>query len=154
MKSKKLHIWVFVVALHALLISKGFTLEKVTHEYLNQQIARRTINEFSLDRYLKNNLGFQEGAQELLFGYSELKKKEMKREVWEWLGEGGYMEDEPESIPRHIAGWTRNKNHFHNPLGRLWKYSGLDDTYIFHYTGDSSILWAQNPNQKPGGTWS
>ena len=83
-------------------VSEGLTLEKDTHEYLNQQIAQRIINGFSLDGYLKITLGFQRGIQELLFGYSEAKKSEMKRAVLEWVGEGGINEDEPESIPRQL----------------------------------------------------
>ena len=40
-------------------------------------------------------------------------------------------------------------------MGGLWKHSGLDSwAGPSHYTGQSSIVWAQNPNQDPGGKWS
>jgi len=154
MKSKKSILLFSLIVVSVSWLPNGFTLEKPTHEYLNQQIAQMIVNEFSLDAYLKNNLGFQGGVGEPILAYSEAKKKTMKRAVFEWMGEGGIKEDEPEQIWRQIFGIARNINHFHNPLGGLWKYSGLNDTFIFHYTGESSILWAQNPNQKPGGTWS
>ena len=47
--------------------------------------------------------------------------------MWRWIGEGGYLEDEPEDVIRHARGWTRNKNHFHNPLVQQWAVAGLDD---------------------------
>jgi hypothetical protein len=71
MKNKKLLLSIFFVLILVSWISKGFTLEKATHQDLNPNIAQRTINGFSLHSYLKNNLGFKDGAQEPLFAYSE-----------------------------------------------------------------------------------
>ena len=160
MNTKKLFLLGTLVLALVLWISEGSTLEKKTHEYLNQKIAKMTINQgtinqFSLDSYLKNNLGFQKGAEELLSGYSEVLKKQTKQEVFMWMGEGGIKEDEPEQKWRQVIGKARNINHFHNPLGGpLLVNDGLDDTYVFHYTGQSSIRWAQHRNQDPGGKWS
>lgn len=159
MNTKKLFLLGALVLASVSWVSEGFALEKETHQYLNQKIVEMTINQgttnqFSLDSYLKNNLGFQKGAEELLSGYSEVLKKQTKQEVFMWMGEGGIKEDEPEQKWRLIIGRARNNNHFHNPLAGQWQNSGLDDTYVFHYTGQSSILWAQNRNQNPGGKWS
>ena len=142
---------VFFVLIMVSWISEGFTFEKATHEDLNQNLAQRTINGFSLDAYLKNNLAFKSGAQESLFGYSEVKKQDIRQEVWRWVGEGGFKEDEPEDISRQITGRARNKNHFHNPLAQTWETAGLQSGL---YTGESSVRWAQNKNQSPGGKWS
>ena len=60
-------------------------------------------------------------------------------------------EDEPEDISRQITGRARNKNHFHNPLAQTWETAGLQSGL---YTGESSVRWAQNKNQSPGGKWS
>jgi hypothetical protein len=157
MKNKKLFLLISFVLL-ASWVPKGFSLSEPTHEYLNQEISRKPIVGFSLDSYLKNNLGFQKGSEEPLFGYSEVKRTDMARLVWEWVGEGGFQEDRPGSATDYlpfVGRPTRSVNHFHNPLGGLWEYSGLDDSIgPLHYTGQSSIIWAQNPNQDPGGKWS
>jgi hypothetical protein len=177
MKTKKLFLLGALVLASVSWVSEGFALQQATHQYLNQKIAQMTINQgttnqFSLDSYLKNNLGFPNGIQERLSGYSEILKGQTKQRVFMWVGEGGVNEDEPDSFAgdlRTAAGIGRSNNHFHNPLGGLWEGSGLND-YVrvpspfwpystnLHYTGQSSILWAQNPNQDPdknrGGNWS
>ena len=147
MKNKRLFLLALLISVSILWISNGFSLEKVTHEYLNQTIAQRTINGFSLDSYLKNTLGFTLGAQEPLSAYSEVKKIELQQVIWRWVGEGGIKEDEPEGIPRQIVGRARNQNHFHNPL-EPWDQAGL---HVFPYAWQSSIVWTQNANQSPGG---
>jgi len=171
MKNKKLFLLGSFILILVCWISKGFALEKKTHEYLNQQIAQRAINQFSLDSYLKNNLGFQNGAQEPLSGYSEILKKQTQQRVWQWVGEGGIKEDEPEGLFRYLSNTARNNNHFHNPLAETWDKAGLDaDVSVLkllfpllfglpyplpdHIKGQSSILWSQNKNQSPGGKWS
>jgi hypothetical protein len=50
-----------------------------------------------------------------------------------WLREGGTAEDEPDA---------RSRNHFHDP-NKPWDQAGLKGDLI----GDSSVYWAQNPNQ-------
>ena len=140
-------------------LSQGMTLEKPTHEVINQNIAQETIIGFSLNNYLMNNLGYKVGIETLLPGYSEAYKKEIQLRIWQWLGEGGKSEDEPDGLLLTVANRGRSNNHFHNPLKPYLNNSGLD-AYVgpLHYTGQSSVLWGQNLNQDPGlnigGKWS
>lgn len=153
MKKKTMPLFVAIILL--LWISHGFTLEKATHEQINQRIAERTIYGFSLNNYLINALGFGAGIEEFLYGYSENFRKYVTQEVWRWSREGGKVEDEPDGRLRMVVNRGRSNNHFHNPLVPSWSMAGLD-AYIggLHYTGESSVVWAQNPNQVPGGRWS
>jgi hypothetical protein len=106
---------------------------------------------------LINSLGLERGVQEIIIGI-EANGVSSKKEVFKWLGYGGFQEDRPGSIIDYlplVGQPTRSVNHFHNPLGGLWRYSGLDASAgPLHYTGQSSILWAQNIDQDPGGKWS
>jgi len=112
--------------------------EVETHKVINEYIAQGTINGFSLNDYLKNNLGFQKGVEET-FTLGESKM------VFAWLGKGGKKEDVPEIL--------RNKNHFHDPLSNKG-FGGLMGGLIF--SGESSIIWSQKPiaTQSPGGYYS
>ena len=150
MKNRKLLPYISIVFIVVAWISQGLTFEKIMHEAINGDVAQRTINEFSLDNYLMNHLGFKAGVQEPLYGYSEIIKKEVTKEVWRWVGEGGIKEDEPEGLLRYPTNTARNNRHFHNPL-ESWDNAGLH-TILFR--APSSIVWAQNPNQAPGGKWS
>ncbi len=71
-------------------------LEKVTHEKINQYIAWNSVDVFSLDEYLKDYLGFQNGIEETIDS----------NYVWRWLGQGGKFEDN----------FPRMRNHFHDPV--------------------------------------
>ena len=146
---------VFFLFLTGVSTQHAYAFDKATHEAINHSIAQRTVNGFSLNDYLIGNLGFTAGVEESFFGYSEVRRNEMERNVWEWIGEGGIKEDEPEEKWRLIVNRARNNNHYHNALAASWMFAGLDDRIgPAHYTGQSSILWAQNPDQKPGGKWS
>jgi len=147
MKSKNIFA-ILLILISVAWISQALPFEKPTHGAINANIAQRTINQFSLNDYLIKQLGFKEGTQQVLSIGSN------KKTVFQWIAEGGIKEDEPEQNWRLVAGKARNNNHYHNPLGGLWEYSGLDANLVFHYTGRSSILWAQNSNQDPGGKWS
>ncbi|MDH4266322.1 MAG: hypothetical protein OEW45_11835, partial [Deltaproteobacteria bacterium] len=125
MGKKKLFIILSIISILVGWISQGLTLEKSTHEAINQDIAQRAIDEFSLNNTLMNNLGFKGGVEELLSGYSEKAKKEMQQEVWRWLGEGGVNEDVPDGLLRMVVNQGRSNNHFHNPLRANWDMSGL-----------------------------
>ncbi|PKL52237.1 MAG: hypothetical protein CVV37_02305 [Nitrospira bacterium HGW-Nitrospira-1] len=81
-----------------LAFSKGYSLETDTHELINERIAKGTIGGFSLDMYLKNQMGLTKGKEEVF----------NKKEVWKWVKEGGRYEDEPAYIS--------SLNHFHDPL--------------------------------------
>jgi hypothetical protein len=136
-------------------VSQSIALEKISHEVINQNIARRTINEFSLDFFLKNSRKFKAGVGEPLSGYSGKARKQIRQEIWQWLGEGGWDEDEPDGLAVTIGGSGRSNNHFHNPLQADWEEAGLND-YVgpFRYYGQSSAIWAQNSEQDVGGQWS
>jgi len=141
--------------------SQTFSLEEKTHRAINEYIAQNPINGFSLSDYLVNNLGLKEGAKETISGV-DADSMDISQTVFEWLGYGGIQEDRPGSTTDYLMGRpTRSVNHFHNPL-KAWDGAGLDDyitipslspPYFINlpYTGQSSILWAQNPNQSPGG---
>ncbi len=108
------------------LVSLSYALETDTHEVINEYIAINTLNGFSLDSYLKDNLEFQKGRNEIF----------NSKKVWEWVKEGGKYEDKPSGC---IPYW-RSLRHFHNPLTD----QGLKGTL------ESSIQWSQ----KPAGTQS
>jgi hypothetical protein len=109
------YIVVSIFCLHS------YALEKESHKAINEYIARNTLNGFSLDSYLKDQLGIQEGIEET-FNHNK---------VWKWMGEGGKKEDEP---------FTRSANHFHNPLTEQG-FSGFWGTGWFD--GESALFWAQ-----------
>jgi hypothetical protein len=139
---KKLVLLIITTILSFCVVAYG--LEKPTHMAINQDIATRKIDEFALDTYLTNQLGFLKGIKE------ELNNKQ----IIGWLSEGGKTEDEPSGWILTIRGGGRSNNHFHNPL-KPWNEAGLNDTVLGkRYTGQSQVLWAQNPNQDPGGQWS
>ena len=100
---------------------QSYALEKESHKAINEYIAKNTLNGFSLDSYLKNQLGIEEGIE----------KSFNSKKVWLWIGEGGKKEDEP---------FTRSANHFHNPLTEQG-FSGLWGKGWFD--GESALLWAQ-----------
>ena len=77
--------------------SQTFALKQDTHKDINEFIGENTFDGFSLDLYLKYQLGFPEGKDEKL----------ISKQIYRWLGEGGVYEDEPV---------FRSVNHFHNPL--------------------------------------
>ena len=144
MKNKKVFRIILMFFLWITWASQGFSFAKPTHRAINQNIAQRNIKKFSLNDYLMSELGFKKGVDEILRIDSN------EKEVWWWLGEGGYKEDEPEGLLRYPTNTARNNRHFHNPL-KDWDKAGLS-TIVF--TAESSVIWAQNPNQDVGGKWS
>ncbi|MEW6419991.1 MAG: hypothetical protein AB1480_18060 [Nitrospirota bacterium] len=178
MRDKRLFVLIVTIFIPIMWFSESFSLEKETHEAINQEIAKRTIDGFSLNGYLKTNLGFEGGSEEPVYGYSGKKRQYVTQEIWRWLGEGGWMEDEPSDLLTLYANKARNNNHFHNPLQASWENAGLND-YIYlplplilpyvgqhcslsplffigecWYSGQSLVLWAQNTNQNVGDKWS
>lgn len=118
------------IILILLLYSLTYSLEKPTHLAINEEIATRNINGFSLDTYLINQIGFSKGIKE------EFLKDSDKKTVLQWLGYGGIKEDEP---------LWRSFRHFHNPL-ETWDRAGLKGSTL----GRSSIIWAQSRDQSYG----
>lgn len=95
-----------------------FAFEVDTHRQINRSVLRAEINQFSLNRYLRNQIGLVKGIDEPL----------SKGNVRQWIEAGGAFEDNQ----------VRFLRHFHQPL-RTWDHAGLKDTF------SSSILWAQAP---------
>ncbi|MBI4654075.1 MAG: hypothetical protein HY752_03680 [Nitrospirae bacterium] len=135
-------------------ISQSVALKEDTHKAINEKVAKGIVNSFSLNDYLINNLGFKKGYEEILNGVTA-EGINVKKQIFQWLGYGGEQEDRPGSNTDYITGKpSRSVNHFHNPL-KSWDEAGLNDTFLGKsYTGQSSVLWAQNPNQNIGGKWS
>jgi len=105
--------------------------------------THRAINHGAVDRSSVNDrligaLGLPEGITTIFRG----------RNVREWIREGGALEDDPIS---------RTANHFHYPL-REWNRALLTDPPGSGFAVQSSVLWAQNPDQRPflapAETWS
>ncbi len=136
---KKIRVVLLLVVFYLLSSSISFALEKPTHAEINKFIATNSMNGFSLDIYLRNQLGFVNGIKK------EFKSTETKK-VWEWIRDGGQCEDEP--------AYTRSRNHFHDPL-KTWDQAGLNSGI---FTGISSALWIQDQTNRRstdlGGDWS
>jgi hypothetical protein len=118
----------FLIISLIVLTDNALSLEKRTHEFINEKIAQQAW----FDNYLKNNLGFTEGMKEKIIG----------KEVFKWVREGGVKEDEPF--------YTRSLNHFHDPL-KSWDSAGFKGTF------KSSVVWAQDQGifgSIFGGNWS
>jgi hypothetical protein len=117
-------------------------LNKPTHKLINTYIAQNTLDGFSVDSYLRDQLGFQEGKE------SEFNS----RSAQDWIEDGGAFEDEPI--------YLRSVNHFHNPLTKQG-FTDLDHWYLAWgffglLNGQSSIQWSQRAvnSQSPGGHYS
>jgi hypothetical protein len=80
-------------------------LMEPTHASVNRHIANNTVMGFSLNQYLLQELKWNSGIE------TDLGEKK----VWEWLEEGGKLEDSP---------ILRSFNHFHDPT-RTWDVAGL-----------------------------
>ena len=129
--------------------------DEITHKDLSQKAAESSVLGAQTN-YLQN-LGFTKGLKDIITWNG------VSHEVFEWVRDGAQIEDERTSIlPTY--GVMRSVNHFHNPT-RTWYDSnpqnldaGLDDWVLFlHYTGESSLLWAQdktNQENHVGGDWS
>ena len=120
-------------------VSLSYALETDTHEVINEYIVRNILNGFSLNSYLKEELNIEEGIEQLL----------EKKEIVEWLKEGGKYED----VPPDSAPFIRSVNHFHNPISNKG-FSGFFGTGLF--SGESALQWSQKPpeTQCPGGYYS
>jgi len=104
----------------------SFALNVDTHNALNQNIASKNINEFSLNTYLVDRLGFKNGKDE------DIKYYFKKQPVFKWLGEGGEREDDPFGVILSKAP-VRAANHFHDPVndaGWGWGMSAIDWAFL------------------------
>ncbi len=144
-KEKKMRIIKFILKIFIVQIILSafflpcYALEKATHFEINEYIAKHKIGEFSLDQYLKEQLGFQEGVHKIIEQFEGQKIDDNPPKIFRWLGYGGKKEDEPFLL--------RSVRHFHNPLN-TWDKAGLKGIW------DSSIIWGQRTDQWPGGHYS
>lgn len=132
-------IAISVVFIIFILFTFCYALETNTHEDINEYVARNNLNEFSLNTYLEDRLGIQDGIE----------KSFNSRQVWGWLRIGGLKED----LPYWYMPWLRSANHFHNPLTDKG-FSGIWGTGFI--SGTSALQWSQKPigTQSPGGYYS
>ena len=139
---KKIHLIVLLGIFCFSFSSLTFALETETHKAINEYIATNALNNFSLDSYLKNQLGFTNGIKE------EFTSNKTKK-AWEWVQFGGEYED----IPYWWMPYLRSVNHFHNPLTKLG-FTGIWGTGTL--SGVSSLEWSQefSETQSPGGFYS
>jgi len=109
---------------------QGIALEVDTHRAINLYIVDKTstFNGYSLDKYLKENLGIVDGVT----------AKFNLRMVQDWIGDGGEFEDKPSGC---VPYW-RSRNHFHNPIDDSG-FSGIWDTGFL--SGMSAIDWINQP---------
>ncbi|MEK6683279.1 MAG: hypothetical protein AABY46_01325 [Nitrospirota bacterium] len=110
-----------------------------THEAINETVAKGQFDSFSLDLYLKDQLGLQKGINEFFD----------EKEAFISIRNGGRFEDEP---PGGLP-YLRSVNHFHNPLTDQG-FSGIWGTGFL--SGRSSAQWGLLPKgtQSPGGYYS
>lgn len=134
----------------------GYALKEGTHQAINENIAKRSIDDFTLSTYVQKQLGLLDGEEQQIIGL-DADQKFVSGAIYVWLGYGGEQEDKPGSyydFARNNP--TRSVNHFHNPL-QPWGQAGLNDPYPFNdlhntYRGESSVVWAQDPIQRWWGT--
>lgn len=130
-------IFLTLIIIVCINILPSYAFKEETHSTINEYIVQGTTNGFSLENYLKTQLGFQKGVKEgLQFGESKM--------VLNWIGDGGKTEDVPD---------MRSGNHFHDPISN----KGFDGIFFgILFKGDSSIIWSQKPIgvQNPGGYYS
>ena len=93
----------------------SFALGKDTHKSINEYVSQQNLNKFSLNDYLKIQLGMKEGTE------TYFKSDYLDQQVFKWIGYGGKKED---------AGF-RSANHFLNPITN----TGLSGNY-------SALQWA------------
>ena len=121
--------------------------DKVTHRDLSEYAAKNSIISERPDSLEK--LGFNGGIDNILTW------KGKNWTIIKWLQEGAELEDAGSKWDA-VTGKARFNNHFHNPL-KPWSQAGLDDWVGLHYTGESSLLWAQDGNKQQNiveGNWS
>ncbi|MDF1592230.1 MAG: hypothetical protein P1P89_11990 [Desulfobacterales bacterium] len=136
-------VWLSIV-FYLLNFNLSFALNPATHRTINDFVCQNSLNGFSLDLCLKDQLGFLLGIDEGINPEPGITKT-----VSVLIEDGGEFEDEPPwTIP-----YLRSVNHFHNPLTD-GGFSGIWGTGFL--AGESSILWSQKlvGEQGPGGHYS
>lgn len=88
-----------------LFINVGYPLSTSTHRSINEHISKESFADFTLNDYLKQQLGMPKGYDEKING----------KEVFKWISDGGEYEDKG----------IRSKNHFLNPLTNKGLYEAV-----------------------------
>ncbi|MBN1664485.1 MAG: hypothetical protein JW943_12870 [Deltaproteobacteria bacterium] len=111
-------ICIITISIMVMSAIQSFALSVDTHKAINIYIADPTkgFHGYSLDNYLKNNLGLSDGVT----------AKFDHKMVQDWISDGGEYEDD------HL----RLRNHFHNPIND----QGLSPGPYF-----SALNWALKP---------
>jgi len=146
MKRKPL-VGLIIAQLLGLIFSlQGFPLTTGTHAQINEYVTGTIMDGFSLDSYLKDLLGIEQGVDAEIQGVID--EKPTYQTVSQWFRLGGVREDSPWYYPN-----TRSRHHYHDPLSDQG-FSGLGGTGLL--SGESSIMWSQSPvgAQTPGGHYS
>lgn len=112
-------------------INVGYSLSTATHRDLNEHISKSSFSGFTLNDYLKQQLGMTKGYDE----------KINDKEIFKWIRDGGDYEDQP---PRWMA-------HFHNPLtdkgllgsasALIWAIAPTNAQTTFPPTGTGTYSW-------------
>jgi len=130
-----------------------------THERINVSAAQNsTLDSFlSIDLAAKNvvfDRDFVLQLQEFVQGdKTGLDASVDGKRVVDWIGIGGRSEDQfledivGQTLGEIAGGVTRSPRHFHTPLRDPWDQAGLN---LLGIQVQSSVHWAQNPNQSPG----
>ncbi len=135
MTPKRLYSLVLALTLVASVVNtSAWPYDFETHRAINDGAVIRSL----LNDYLIQELDLPQGTATTF----------NNRDVREWIREGGVLEDVPPQ---------RTGNHFHYPL-REWDRALLTDPPGSGFVVQSSVLWAQNPDQRPflapAETWS
>jgi hypothetical protein len=114
----------------------------ITHEDLSENATKDSILDESKGNYLWT-IGLNDGLYTRLIWYGNRTIREGY--IIDWVREGAMLEDSSGPLNRgYVNGKGRSFNHFHNPL-KDWNQAGLDDRmWLLHFTGKSSLLWAQD----------
>jgi hypothetical protein len=146
MNRKHLVAVLFGVMTSSTFVPQSFALDTPTHRQINEYVARADLDEFSLDLYLRDQLGVSQGIGYEVRGVID--HFSSSQTVSEWLGLGGVREDSPWYYTN-----TRSRHHYHNPLNDEG-FSGIGGTGFL--SGESVITWSQRPaqTQNPDGYYS
>jgi len=138
-------IWLFFI-FYLMNISCVFAFHGPTHEAINEYIVNKKMNGFSLEEYLKEQLGFADGINEKF----ETQKGECKLQdiykVADWVKHGGSWEDDPPGPYFQCFPYIRAFNHFYNPLSneglsKGWAWGNPTDRWFMLSEAQDEGIW-------------
>src|SRR4030042_1128875 len=95
MRVRKHLFELFVILISFIASLNIYAFEGSTHYAINQYIAEHIIGGFSLDEYIKSQLGFIEGVTTVFKQYEGQNMDGEPPTISMWLGYGGRMEKNP-----------------------------------------------------------